>query len=473
MRYIALFFLCLLIHPVQAEDRPNIIFAIADDWGWPHAGAYGDKVVRTPAFDSIARKGILFNHGYISSPSCTPSRNAILSGQHFFRLKEGANLWSAFPAYPAYPRLLKDAGYFVGYKPKGWGPGRPGKSWGGKDPLVKRYRNFETFIIEKPADKPFCYWAGSSDPHRGYKQGAGGEMRNEAGTLVPPFFPDTPKVRADINDYYFEVNRFDTYIGSILKLLEDKGLSENTLVFMTGDHGWPFPRGKCNLYDHGARVPLAIQWPAKVKPGRVVDDFVSMTDIAPTFLESAGVKIPEVMTGRSLMNVLVSDKSGRVDEERGAVICGRERHTPAHPAPEDGYPMRSIRTHDYLYIRNFFPDRWPVGGPEKSFRDCDGGPTKSVILGGRETPEMKKQFELCFGKRPAEELYVVKNDPYQLTNVAGNPEYAQVKKELADRLMSVLKGAQDPRVVGGEEVLARGQYLGRGGRKKKPKPKKK
>ena len=176
-------------------SRPNILFCIADDWGWPHAGAYGDKVVKTPTFNRLAREGVLFEYAYVSSPSCTPSRNAILTGQYHWRLKEGANLWSTLDVnIPVYPLLLEEAGYHVGFWRKSWGPGDlKAGGYTDKHPAGKHYRKgFKQFLEARPEDRPFCFWLGSSDPHRGYKKNSGKESGMDISKIsLPKFYPDT------------------------------------------------------------------------------------------------------------------------------------------------------------------------------------------------------------------------------------------------------------------------------------------
>ena len=184
---------------------------------------------------------------------------------------------------------------------------------------------------------------------------------------VPAFLPDSDSVRSDIADYYFEVQRFDRECGQAIQLLERIGELDNTLVIMTGDHGMPFPRCKSNLYDLGVRVPLTLRWGRNIRGGRRIEDFVSLTDLAPTFLELAGIAIPHEMTGRSLLPLLLSDEQGRISDDREFAVFGKERHVPAQLAPSmDGYPCRAIRTKDYLYIYNFKEDRWPAGVPDGS-----------------------------------------------------------------------------------------------------------
>jgi N-sulfoglucosamine sulfohydrolase len=457
--------------PAAATSRrPNILLAIADDWGFPDAGAYGNGVVKTPTFDRLAREGVLFTHAFVSSPSCTPSRGALLTGQHFWRLGHGANLWSTLPAdLPTYTDLLEAAGYHVGFTRKGWGPGKLGERT--RNPAGDQFKDFAEFLRRRPNGKPFCFWFGSVDPHRPYDLGSGEHSGIDLAKIdVPGALPDVPQVRSDVADYYFEVQRFDREVGDLLRQLEAIGELENTIIVMTGDHGMPFPRGKGNLYDLGTRVPLAVLWPAGGgTPGRTIDDFVSLTDLAPTFLAAAGLDAPPAMTGHSLLPLLASDKSGMVDRSRDHVVFGRERHTPAQEAPNSGgYPMRGLRTRDWLYIRNSAPDRWPAGTPDyrRAFMtdawlgDCDNGPSKEYLWQARNIPEVAPFYARAFGKRLAEELYDLRGDAEQLENVAADPRHSEVRASLAAQLTDELKAGEDPRVLGGGDAFDQYPYYG-------------
>jgi arylsulfatase A-like enzyme len=265
--------------------------------------------------------------------------------------------------------------------------------------------------------------------------------------VVPPYLPDTPEIRSDILDYYFAVQRFDRDLGDLLQLLEASGKAANTLVVISGDNGWPFPRGKANLYDAGTHQPLAIRWPARFKGGMTNDDFVNLADLAPTFLETAGLKPPPEMTGQSLLGLL----AGKRQPGREAVFVERERHANVRKG-DLSYPARAIRTKEFLYIRNFRPDRWPAGDPEKykavgPFGDCDGSPSKEFMLEHRSEAPFAKLFHLAFDKRPAEELYDLAKDPYQLTNVAGDEGYRVMQKKLRVMLDDWLGSTGDPRVL--------------------------
>lgn len=463
------------ISPLAADEdapRPNVLFAFADDWGHPHAGAYGDPTVRTPHFDRVAREGVLFTRAFVSSPSCTPSRAAVLTGQHFWRLGEGANLHSTLDkAIPVYPNLLQDSGYHVGFTRKGWGPGQAGRGGRSHNPAGPRFRNFDEFLAQRPEGAPFCFWFGSVDPHRAYQP----ELREKQGidldgVRVPAIFPDVPAVRADLADYYAEVQRFDSEVGEILEKLREMGELDNTIVVISGDHGMPFPRCKGHLYDSGIRVPLAIRWQGLAPGAREVTDLVNLTDLAPTFLEAAGVPVPEEMTGQSLKKILASSDAGRVDPKRNRVFFGRERHTPAQETPQSGgYPMRGIRTENFLYIRNFAPDRWPAGTPDHTrayleggwLGDTDNGPTKIYLWANRNDPAIEPLYDLSFAKRPSEELYDVRRDANQITNLADDPDYAEKKAGLREELMHELRRSSDPRATGGGENFDNYLYTGK------------
>lgn len=448
--------------PAIAQSRrkqPNILFAIADDQSYFHTSAAGYKAVATPNFDRVARTGVRFTHSFCSSPSCTPSRGAVLTGQHFWRLEEGGNLWSSLPKkFSLYPDLLETAGYHVGLQGKGWGPGDLKAAGRTRNPAGPDYKDFATFFNSRPDGKPFCFWFGSTDPHRPYDKGSGAKAGIKRDDIeVPPWLPDHPTVREDIADYLSEIQRFDRDVGAILSIIEKAGELENTLVVITSDNGMPFPRAKTNLYDSGTRMPLAISWPAALPGGRVVDDFVSHTDFAPTFLEAAGLPVPDAMTGRSLLPLLRSKHQGLVEKARDRVFTGRERHTQMR-ACGVGYPMRAIRTRDFLYIRNYEPDRWPSGDPS-DFGDIDNGLSKEFVVTHNDGA-YARFYQLACAKRPAEELYDLKQDPAQQVNVAANPKYTAQKKNASTMLQDYLTRTGDPRAAGREVIWDASPYYG-------------
>jgi N-sulfoglucosamine sulfohydrolase len=502
----------------QPGARPNILFCFADDWG-RYASVFAElekqpslnQVVKTPNIDRIAREGVLFRRAFVNAPSCTPSRSSLLSGRYFFNTGRGAILHTAEwdNSIPSFPHLLRDAGYHIGESYKVWSPGTPvdapfgaGKyayeKAGGlpnnfsenatkmlgegqtlasaRESIYGQVRaNFDEFLASRKSGQPWLYWFGPTTTHRRWIKGSGKRLWGiEPDALrgkLPPFLPDVPEVREDVADYLGEAQAYDAYIGVLLKKLAETGELDKTLIVVSGDHGMPgVTNGKCNLYDFGVSVTLAMRWPQVIKnnggKGRVVDDLVSLPDLAPTFLEAAGVAIPTGMTARSLLSVLRSDRNGQVDPSRNWVISGRERHVAFANDDNRPYPQRALRTPEFLYIRNFAPERWPLGVPVAvtetsapsqeelesqtyaAFADMDASPTKAWLVAHRNDAKWKRYYEIAFARRPAEELYDLRKDPYQIKNVAAAPGYAAARTRLSGQLMKILKDAGDPRVTG-------------------------
>jgi len=438
------------------QNSPNILILMSDNHTWNHLGCYGDPVIKTPTIDQLSESGIRFTNAYCSAPSCTPARASMLTGQDIWRLEEGANLWGTLPAkFKVYTDMLEEAGYLVGYEGKGWGPGDYEAGGRTRNPAGLRFNSFEEFYNEKEKGQPFCYWYSSRDPHRPYKTGGWEKSGIDPGDIVvPPYLPDNEDVRKDIGDYYAEIQNFDRDVASYIQLVKEMGQLENTLVIVCSDNGWQMPRGLANLYDFGTRIPLIISMPERYKGGRVIDDFISLNDFAPTFLELAGLPIPDYMTARSFANILESEKEGIIDKKRDFIVAARERHAFVRKGGT-GYGARSIRTKDFLYIRNYEPDSWPAGEPPL-YGDVDAhmlhypSPTKMHILKNKDKEGVKDLFRLAFEKRPAEEFYDLTKDPFQMNNISDVAEYSEVRKMLSDKLTEYLIENGDPRELGGE-----------------------
>ena len=512
MRLLSVLALLLVAFAPAAETRPNILFFFADDWG-RFARIYAEhdrlaganRLLRTPNLDRLAKEGVLFRNAHVNAPSCTPCRSSLLSGQHFWRTGRGAILQGAVwdEAIPTYPLLLRDAGYHLGKSYKVWSPGSPGDApYGGQQhafeksgrafnnfsenatdlvakgatveaartKLLEEVRgNFRAMLAAKAADQPFAYWFGPTNTHRAWVRGSGQKLwgldPDALKGKLPAFLPDVPVVREDFADYLGEVQALDAAMGVLLEELDRAGERSKTLIAVSGDHGAPgFPHGKCNLYGFGTGVSLIVAG-AGVQGGRVVDDMVTLPDLAPTFLEAGGVKPPAVMTGRSLWNVLKSDRQGQVDPTRTWVVAGRERHVEIARPDYTPYPQRALRTQDHVLIVNFKPERWPLGNPYRldgadeptfdevaqttfvTLPDDDAGPTKAWFVGARKSPEWSALFEKFYGRRPMFELYDLKSDPHEMTNVAESPAYAAVRKEMTDRLFTILRETGDPRML--------------------------
>ena len=485
---IKLFFAGLIILTgvgVDAQDsRPNILFVISDDQSYPHASAYGSEFIDTPAFDRIADEGVLFTNAFSASPGCSPSRAAILTGRYPWQLEEAGTHASYFPnKFTLLPDLLEEAGYHVGYTGKGWGPGDWEASGWERNPAGPAFQdetvnpphrwinqtdyaaNFQTFLDQRSAGEPFYFWLGTSEPHRPFEKGIGVRSGKKLEHVsVPEYLPDTPEVRSDFLDYAVEIEWFDEHLGEAIALLEEISELENTLIIVTSDNGMPFPRAKANLYEDGTHVPLAIRWGNHVPGGRVVSDLVSLIDLMPTILDATEVEHrgEYEMTGMSLLEILRSEKEGSVYASRDAVLSGRERHSSSR-WNNLGYPQRAIRTDQYLYIRNFAPERWPAGSPRRidndtlspmhsGYHDIDAAPTLEVLTNRADDPYFNRYLHLAVGKRPAEELYDIENDPGCVNNLALNPDFKEITERLRDRLSKMLEETGDPFVIGNPDV---------------------
>jgi len=484
-RMSTLIVLCSLIFILTGcsteQKRPNILFCLSDDQSYEHTGITGSNFISTPAFDRIASEGILFTNSFVSTPSCNPSRASVLTGMPFYLLKEASMNHTIWPGdLVVYTDVIEKDGYHVGYTGKGcaptnWKAGGRNTNPAGRAYNKVRYEgehngvvntnyaeNFKQFLNEKEKNKPFCFWFGAVEPHRVFQKDIGlQEEKKLDDAVVPEYLPDADVVRGDLLDYAVHIEWFDHHLGKMIEYLEEIGELDNTLIVVTSDNGMAFPRAKASCYDSGTHVPLAIRWGDKINGGRVVADFVSHTDFAPTFYEVAEIEPPENVIGRSILPLLESSDKEKIGTWPDFLVTGVERHYPGSRKGGLGYPIRAIRTDDFLYIKNYAPDRfpagdpkgpvWPADDPSGGFGDTDGSPTKTYIWENKDL--LVDYYAVAFGKRPADELYDVKNDPYQKVNLANREEFEIVKNELRKNLEDYLFNTGDPRSVGKGHIL--------------------
>lgn len=457
--------------------QPNILFAIADDAS--HMSAYGHSFLNTPAFDAVAGDGVRFTQAFTTNPKCAPSRASILTGMHTWQLEEACNHNSIFPSkFVSYVDLLEENGYFVGYTGKGWGPGNYQKGGWTRNPAGPEFNartltpppetkisnkdyaaNFQDFLTKRPEGKPFYFWYGGHEPHRAYVPGEGLRAgRKTEDVKVPPYLPDDKIVKMDLLDYAYETEWFDLHLGRMIDTLKAMGEYENTMIVVTSDNGMPFPRVKGQMYEFDFKLPLAICWKEGIPGGRVVEDLVSFIDLAPTLLEASGRSPHEQMIGKSLLPLLTATASGILEPGRDHVLMGREKHDLGREN-DLGYPVRCIRTQEFLYVRNFAPERWPAGNPETGFTNVDSSPTKELLLSQHERGE-DFYFDLAFAKRPLEELYQIKVDESCMHNLAGDPRYSAIKKTLWSRLEAELHLQNDPRIKGNGDIFDTYEHCG-------------
>jgi arylsulfatase A-like enzyme len=432
---------------------------MSDNQSWNHAGIYGDRVVKTPNIDSIGHYGVRFSNAFCAAPSSAPARAGFLTGQDIWRLEDGANLRGTLSdKFETYTDILEENGYAVGFQGKGWGPGEYLPGGRKRNPAGTEYPSFEAFLNQnRKGERPWTFWFSSHEPHRPYVGLADVSNIDFSKIEVPPYLPDVDSVRWDIANYYASIELFDKEIGKIIEQLKKSGQSDHTVIVVCSDNGWQMPRGLANLYDSGARVPLIISYSKWSQKERKLGDFVNLNDLAPTFLDLANIPIPENFTAKSLLPSLLSNQeSGIADSSRTVVFTARERHAFVRKHGL-GYPGRAIRTKDYLYIRNYEPERWPAGDPPL-YGDVDANnlqytaPTKVYILKHKDETLLKPFYDLSFAKRPLDELYDLSKDSHQLKNVAYNPTYKAIKEELEKQLDTYLKKAGDPRALNRELI---------------------
>ena len=470
-------------NPKSKIQNPNILFCIADDASYAHFGANGCSWVKTPAFDRVAREGLLFTRAYTPNSKCAPSRAVVLTGRNSWQLESAANHGGYYPkGYTTFMEALGKNGYFAGFTAKGWAPGDPGTVDGKPRQLtglnysklkttpptdgisaIDYAANFEEFLKDwkaKHPGEPFVFWYGSHEPHRKYTYGSGvalGHKKLSDIDRVPPCWPDNEKVRNDMLDYALEIEYYDTHLARMIALLEKIGELDNTLIIVTSDNGMPFPRYKGTTYEFSTHEPLAIRWPRGIKnPGRTVNDYVSFIDIAPTLMEAAGLDPATAgmmpVTGKSLAPIFRDDYAGKIAPGRDTLITGQERHDVGRPN-DVGYPVRGLFAGDWIYLHNFEPSRWPMCDPITGYLNTDGGPTKTEVLNENRLGINHWRWEIDFGRRPSEELYNLKTDPDCLNNLAANPACADRMKTMREQLFATLKEQKDPRMEGRGEIF--------------------
>lgn len=527
--------LMLTCVPVSAESNDvtrtkiNIVFAFADDLG-RYASVYADPnhpspndLIQTPNFDAVAAEGVLFENAFVSVPSCTPSRAAFLTGRHFFRNGSHSQLhhpWHVSAVDGPQPvdpwedvrgmgLMLDEAGYHIGWSYKMHlsedrmgGKKRnytvAGKAFNqfsqkvsaasdqvaAKAKLLDEVRgNFGAFLADRDDGQPFFYWFNPTNTHRDWVQGSGQKLwgldPDDLRRRLPAFLPDNEVIREDFADYLGEAMAFDAAVGVLIEQLKASGQWDNTLFVISGDHGAPgFPRGKCNLYDFGTRVPLAVRLPKSMQPEKAdapvqrLATPVSLVDLAPTFLDVVGVPPTQPMDGESLLAVLQSRDPDAVKRMRGWVLMGRENHVDEARPSGLPYPIRAIRNEQYLFIKNFAPDRWPVAEPPLSASlqtttkkrgggrrmDIDFGPTRTFFVEHEGSEDIRQAWDLGFARRPAEELYDVQADPDQMNNLIGSQSHQDIADRLRSQLMRELTGSGDLRVSGDGDAFDRPPY---------------
>jgi len=416
--------------PAGGAAEPNFLFIIADDCTYRDIGCYGGQA-HTPNIDRLASQGVRFTHCFQAAPMCSPTRHNIYTG--LYPVKSGAypNHTFAKPGTKSVVHYLKPLGYRVALSgkrhiatpdvfPFEYLPG-------GKNP---DFEALDTFLANcRRGETPFCLFACSNEPHSPWNKGDPSRYDAEALEL-PPYFVDTAETRENLVRYLAEITYYDWQVGQCLALLDKHALAESTLVVVVSEQGSSFPFGKWTCYDTGLQSACIARWPGKIAPGTVSDALIEYVDVLPTFVDAAGGTPDEVLDGKSLVPLLL----GQTAEHKQHVFG--EMTTRGIINGSEHFGIRSVRSRQFKYIWNFTP--------ETPFRNAC---TKSGIFQSwREkaaddavAAEKVRRYE----HRPGEELYDVGRDPYEWTNLADNPEFAEVKAELRARLLAWMEANGD------------------------------
>lgn len=451
LRTILLVILCLTIQAPsiwtaageqrQQQQRPNIIFIIADDMAWDDSGAWGRRGIRTPHIDRLAREGMRFNLAFVTASSCSPSRASLITGRYPHSADAEQLHWPLPPEQITFVEQLKSAGYWTAAvgkwhlgrevkdrfdivreaDPAGFrlpaGHGAEQQAMHGKD--QSGAAEWVATLRDRPKDKPFFLWFAALDPHRDYQENIIPHPHRPADVFVPPYLPDLPEVRRDLALYYDEIARLDAHVGQVLAELERQGETDNTLVLFLSDNGRPFPRDKTTLYDSGIRTPLIARWPGVVKAGRTTQSLVSTVDFGPTIIELAGLMPMPTFQGTSFASVFKNPSH----QIREAIYAEKNWHD-----HEDR--SRAVRTAKYKYIRNYYTDL-PMTPPADALRS----PTFLAMRNLRDQGQLRPEQMTIFNQpRPAEELYDSEKDLYELHNLAADPKHAATLNQLREKL---------------------------------------
>jgi arylsulfatase A-like enzyme len=427
-----------------AAEPPNILLVLSDDHSVPHVGCYGNRDIRTPNLDRFAAAGMRFDRAYVACPQCVPSRAAIMTGRSPVRIAM-TRFSAPLPAdVVTYPELLRARGYFTGVAGRTYhldGSGRMPEETrrvfdahhletfpkrldfvksGGRAQMLPQLREFLDAV---PKGRPFFLQLCSNDPHRPLDRNAIPQPHDPKRVTLPPHYPDTPGVRDDFARYYDEIARFDGDFGQVLGELEKRGLTSSTLVAFMGDNGASQFRGKGTLNEFGVHVPLLVRWAGNVRAGSATSELISGDDLAPTFLEAAGVAVPKEMTGRSFLKLL----RGEPFEGRRYVFAERGAHGSGLPTNSANFDLgRAVigKRHKLIYNALWQLPYWPVDFAGDAFWK----ELQQMHAAGKIEPRLDRLY--FSPTRPMFELYDLERDPNEFSNLAGKPEAAEVEREL-------------------------------------------
>ena len=428
-------------------ERPNILFILSDDHSVPYLGCYGHPDLKTPNIDALAGEGVMFKHMYTTSPQCAPSRSSMMTGRSVTDIRQSRFSASLNREIPIYPEMLREAGYYTGVCGRSYhvdGSGRKARVTeqvfqeynlvtfpSRLDYVVPRAKDEEVlsqmvaFLDQVPKGKPWFLQVGFHDPHRPFK--AKEYEPDPSKIAVPEGMPDTELLRKDLAAHYGEIQRLDFYVGQLIDELEKRGIKDNTLIVFMGDNGAALLRGKGTLWDTGLHVPFIACWPSRIPAGTVSDVLISGEDLAPTFLDVAGLLPHEKMTGRSFLPAL----EGSTAEIRPYAYAVRSAHGSGLPTNTGPFDLsRTVFNKHYKLIYNAL---WQLPFSPVDFRGNDFW-KELVALNQRGKIDPKFRENIFADPREMFELYDLRNDPDEFNNLAGNADYQEIELELKEAM---------------------------------------
>jgi N-sulfoglucosamine sulfohydrolase len=398
----------------NTTERPNILWIVSEDNG-PFLGCYGDELATTPTLDKLASEGILYENAFANAPVCAPARSTIISGMYPPSLGT-ENMRSRYPIPKQinfFPQYLREAGYYCTNNAKeDYNMPKPDGAWD-ESSRQAHYKN-------RAEGQPFFAVFNFNKSHESSIHKSSDSLRHDPGRVkLPPYHPDTPEMRHDWAQYYDKIEEMDALVGGVLRELEEAGLADETIVAYYSDHGGVLARSKRFVYESGTHVPMIWRFPKKYQhlapgsPGDKTDRLVSFVDLAPTILSLAGIKVPEYMQGKAFLGSqqqapreFVHLFRGRMDERIDKV--------------------RAVRNKQFRYIKNYMPHRIYGQYIQYLWRAPSCRSWEAAYLAGA-CNEAQSAF---WQEKPPEELYNVAEDPWEVHNLAADPEYANILQEM-------------------------------------------
>ncbi len=414
-------------------SKPNFVIVFSDDHGIDDSGCYGNTVVRTPNIDRLASEGMRFTRAFTATAMCAPSRSMLYSGLYPHRNGAHPNHSEVRPGIMTLPHYMSQLGYRTALagkthiKPRASFP----FEYTGLDGV-------DEFLAEA-GGQPFCLVIATNDPHGPYKKAGPGEGYDPSKVKLPPYLVDTPETRKLMAAYYNSVTALDKQVGEHLALVDKHGLRGNTLFIYASDNGTGFPFAKWTLYDAGLNMPFIARWPGRIKPGTVTEAMISFVDVLPTFMEAAGCEAPDELDGRSFLGVLEGKESRHRDFVFGT-------HTNKGIISGSEYPSRAIRTETHQYIRNLIPDGTFTNVVTHGMDHDEtraAGYWKSWLRLAEHDAFAAERVRM-YQRRPAQELYDLRSDPYELKNIAGGPANRELIRDLDGQLREWMEQQGDP-----------------------------